>query len=176
MTMTSSIQHRVRSRIVFALVGLIAIGCGISAAPLPATPEALPPAEPVQAITLGDIDPSEPVKKIKRFRPLADYLASHLKEFDIGEGNVVIARDMEEMGRFLRDGTLDIYFDSAFPTLAVQELSGSQVIARRWKDGDPTYWSTYVTLRDNGITSVDDFLGKVLALGTVVVIAPVRRR
>ncbi|MCH9008869.1 PhnD/SsuA/transferrin family substrate-binding protein, partial [candidate division KSB1 bacterium] len=54
------------------------------------------------------------------------------------------------------DGTVDFYFDSAFPTLAVQELSGSQVIARRWKHGEPTYWSTIITLRDNGITTVGD--------------------
>ena len=61
------------------------------------------------------------------------------------------------------DGTLDIYIDSAFPILAVQEISDSQIIARRWKGGDENYRSTYITLRDSGIDRIEDFKGKVLA-------------
>lgn len=164
--MTMKIRHSIRSTIAFALIGSIgffALACGASANVSPAMPGPLPQSQPVRAITLGDIDASEPVKKIKRFQPLARYLASHLKEFGIAEGDVVIARDIEEMAGFLRDGIVDIDFDSSFPTLAVQELSGSQVIARRWKQADPTDWSTYITLKGSGITSVDDFVGKVLA-------------
>ena len=166
MTTTRSSQILVRSRIAFALIGLIALmamGCGAGADPSPATPDPSPPAEPGQVIVLGDIDSSEPIKKIKRFGPLADYLAAHLKEFGIDQGNVVIARDIREMGRFLSDGTVDIYFDSPFPTLAVQELSGSRIVARRWKGGDANYWSIYITLRDKGMSGIEDFVGKVLA-------------
>ena len=86
-----------------------------------------------------------------------------LSEYGIHEGRVVIARDIAEMARFLRDGTVDLYFDSSFPTLAVQELSGSEVILRRWEGADPTYWSTYVALGSNGIASVEDFIGKAIA-------------
>ena len=67
------------------------------------------------------------------------------------------------MGGFLQDGTIDFYFDSAFPTLAVQELSGSEVILRRWKGSEPIYWSTYIALKDNGVSGVEDFIGKVMA-------------
>lgn len=116
-----------------------------------------------RTITVGDIEPEEPVKKIKRFQPLADYLAESLAEFGVQEGRVAIARDIAEMGRFMREGTVDVYFDSAFPALAVQELSGSQVVLRRWKGTDPAYWSTYVALRDSGIEGVEDFVGKVVA-------------
>ena len=94
-----------------------------------------------QAITLGDLDPDNPTKKIRRFQPLADYLAERLGEFGIEKGNVVIARDFDDMAGFLKDGTVDFYFDSPFPALTVQEKSGSEVILRRWKEGDPTYWA-----------------------------------
>ena len=43
-------------------------------------------------ITLGDIDPNEPAKKIKRLLPLADYLAENLASEGITAGRVVIAR------------------------------------------------------------------------------------
>ena len=68
------------------------------------------------------------------------------------------------MAKFLKDGTVDVYFDSPYPTLATQERSGSQVILRRWKTGVATYWSTYITLGRSGIGSVDDLLGKVVAV------------
>ena len=114
-------------------------------------------------ITLGDIDVDEPAKKLKRFQPLADYLADHLESFGIQGAQVVIARDIEEMGRFLSDGTVDIYFDSSFPSLAVQEISGSKFILRRWKQDQPEYWSTFIALRDNGVSSIKDLLGKTIA-------------
>ena len=132
-----------------------------------ATPTAV--AEPVSklspdlTITLGDIDSTDPAKKIARLQPLADYLAEHLSDQSITRGRVVIARDTAEMAKLLSDGTVDVYLDSAFPTLTVQEMSGSQIVARRWKDASPTYWSTYIALRSSGIDSVEDFVGKVVA-------------
>ena len=144
------------------LVTLMTV-CGSTAEEAPALGERSTASDAARAITLGDIEPDEPTKKIKRFGPLADYLAGHLEEFGITEGRVVIARDISQMAEFLRNGTVDIYFDSAFPTLAVQDLSESEVILRRWKDSAPEYWSVYVALRGNGVSSVDDFVGKVMA-------------
>ena len=158
--------QRALTRLAWALAGLgpvliLVAGCGsTTATPLPQTSTVAPPS---QTITLGDIDSEEPVKKIKRFTPLAEYLAERLESFGITQGRVVIANDIEEMGRLLRDGTVDIFFDSPFPTLAVQDLSGSEIILRRWKGGIPTYWSTYVSLRGGGISGVEDFAGKVMA-------------
>ena len=156
------------SMISLLLVGLMALfvaACGATAAAPTATPtaSASPTPEALKMITLGDIEPEEPAKKVARFKPLADYLADNLAEFGMQAGEVLIARDVEEMAGFLRDGKVDIYFDSAFPSLAVQELSGSEVILRRWKSSEPTYWSTYVALRGSGIEEASDFVGKVLA-------------
>ena len=94
-----TIQHWMRTKI-----GLTAIGCGASAEPTPNAPLPLQQAGPGQTITLGDIDAREPVKKIKRFTPLANYLASHLNEFGIVAGNVVISRTIEEVGATSQTG------------------------------------------------------------------------
>ncbi len=131
-----------------------------TAAPLSLTVGTL---SPDQMITIGDIDFDEPAKKIKRFQPLADYLAEQLEDHGIKRGQVVIARDIEEMAGFLSNGTVDIYFDSPFPALGAQELSGSEFILRRWKNGESSYWSTYVVRRDSGIASIEDLVGKVVA-------------
>ena len=116
-----------------------------------------------RSIIIGDVDPDEPVKKIRRFRPLADYLASQLGEFDIVEGGVIIAQSFEEMGKLLRDGEVDIYFDSLYPAIASQNISGSEFLLRRSKDGVSSYWSTYVVLKERMVDIFDEFLGKIIA-------------
>ena len=129
---------------------------------LTAAPTPVETLSPDQIITVGDISKKTPAKKLRRFVPLANYLPRHLKNYGIESGKVVIARNVEEMARLLKDGTVDIYFDSPFPALAVQDLSASEFILRRWKKGDPTFWSTFVALRASGITSTEDFVGKVM--------------
>ena len=150
--------------ILAGLVISLMTACGSARSSALPTPTLQPTAGPSQTITLGDIDADEPAKKIKRFKPLADYLAEHLKEFGILQGRVIIARDIEEMARFLKEGTVDIYMDSPFPSLSVQALSGSRFILLRSKDGAATYWSTYVTSRGCGVSTAEDLLGKVMAL------------
>ena len=155
---------RVGSLSVFAVLALLAVGaCGDeTAAPAP-TPTATAKPAGSKTITIGDIEPDEPVKKIARFQPLAEYLAENLRHLGIEQGNVVIARNIEEMGRFMREGIVDVYMDSAYPSLAVQQLSDSKVILRRWKRSDPTYWSTFIALKDSGVDGVEDLVGKVVA-------------
>ena len=163
-----STRNLSRSRLAGAAIALASTlvllsACG-GASP---TPPQLAPASSLadrgQTIILGDVDPDEPAKKIKRFQPLADYLALHLDELGILAGKVVIARNIDEMGEWLKRGEVDIYFDSAFPALVTQEKSGSEFLLRRSKEGVSSYWSTYVALADGGIDRVEDFVGKIVA-------------
>lgn len=138
---------------------------GCAANPGGFTPAATPAPSPVSdgTIVIGDIDAYEPLKKVKRFGPLADYMAENLTEFGIGSGEVVIAKDIPEMAHYLDEGQIDFFFDSSFPTLEVRRLSGSQVILRRWKGGSSDYWGTYLVRKDSGIDSVEGLLGKLVA-------------
>ena len=120
---------------VTATVGLLVlIGCQNSTDP-PASEEAVRQEEALHGsvLTIGDIEPDQPAKKVKRFTPFADDLALQLEEFGIVRGQVVIAKDFGEMGRLTADGMVDVYFDSSFPTLTAAVNVDSQIIVRRWK-------------------------------------------
>ncbi len=159
-----------KTTIATLLAGVAFAGLSAECATSESTSEAdsvAPVAEVVEAtpryFTVGDVDPDEPAKKVERFQPLADFLATNLVEFGIEQGRVLIAKDIDEMARLFRDGEIDLYMDSAFPTLAVQEKSGSIVILRRWKDEAPEYHSLFASLKEGDVTRPEDLLGKVVA-------------
>jgi phosphonate transport system substrate-binding protein len=148
------------------LLGLMLIlgsGCASNSPTSTPTVTSAPSLPRDQIIVLGDIDAYEPLKKVKRFGPLARYLAENLTEFGVRKGEVIIARDVPDMGLYLKEGKIDFFFDSSFPTLAVRRLADSQIILRRWKGGASDYWATYLVRRDSGIDRVEGLAGKVVA-------------
>jgi phosphonate transport system substrate-binding protein len=119
---------------------------------------------PGKTIRLGDIDPDTPARRTRRLQPLADYLAGQLGEVGVGKVQIVIARDMDEMASLLATGKVDLYLDSAFPTLMVQERAGSRLLLRRWAQGAEDYRTLFVTSVESELNSLEQLRGSVLAL------------
>jgi phosphonate transport system substrate-binding protein len=115
-----------------------------------------------RAIVLSDIS-DEPVKKIKRLQPLADYLAARLHDFGISTGEVKIAKDLETLSTWMTSGEVDLYFDSLYPAMRICDASGAIPILRRWKSNVAVYHSVFFTRTDSGLTSIDDLYGKMVA-------------
>src|SRR2546430_2445519 len=74
------------------------------------------------SITLGSIS-LEPAAEVKKFWPLARYLAQQLRPEGVDQGHVVVADSIPQMAAWLREGTVDLYVDSTFPAMAVRRLS-----------------------------------------------------
>lgn len=117
-------------------------------------------AEPIR---IGSIA-REPAEEIKKFLPLASYLAKQLQPDGINQGIVVVARDIPEMAVFVRDGKVDLYIDSPFPSLAVSRLSGSKFLLRRWKKGIGEYHTVIFARKESDIRRLEDLRGRIIAL------------
>lgn len=113
-------------------------------------------------ITLGDVS-SKPTKKIKHFQPIADYLAANLSQFGIEVGGVKVAQDLPTIAAWLKSGEVDMYFDSPYPAMIVSEKSGAQPILHRWKDGQAEYLGVLFAMKKQGITSLSQLQGKMVA-------------
>lgn len=152
-------------------IGLIGIVCAIAGCqpqtqtPLPSTPSPTAQAtpNPEETIVLGEIS-DEPIKKIQKFQPLANLLATHLEEFGITQGTVKIVPDLESMIQAINAGEIDIYFDSLYPAMIVSDQSKAKPVLRRWKKGQAEYHTIFFTHNDNDITSLSELKGKLVGL------------
>ena len=123
---------------------------------------ASPTSQSTKAIVIGDIS-NNPAKKIARYQPMADYLASRLSDFDIGQGEVKVASDLATTIDWLESGQIDIYFDSPYPAMIVSERTGAKPILRRWKGGQAEYYGVFFVMNNSGIQTLKDLQGKTIA-------------
>ncbi len=114
------------------------------------------------AISVGSIH-RDAAAEIEKFLPLARYLGKHLRSEGIDGGRVVVAKNIPEMAMFLREGKVDLYIDSAFPLLAVSQLSGSKLLLRRWKKGVADYRSVIFAKKQGDVIRLRDLKGKIIA-------------
>lgn len=126
--------------------------------------DSVPEEAPVtRAIVLGDIS-DDPAEVIEGTQPLAEYLASQLKEYGITEGQVRIAASTDEMAKLLKNGEVDLYFDSTYPATLISDASGASVVLRRWRFGVEEYQSVIFASKASGITSIEELPGHMVAM------------
>lgn len=128
-------------------------------------PEETSAPEPVEsrAIVFGDIS-DDPAEVIEGTQPLADYLASQLREFGITEGRVRVVSSTEEMAELLEKGEVDLYFDSTYPATLISDQTGARIILRRWRFGVEEYQGVIFASIASGITSIDQLPGHMVAM------------
>jgi len=115
-----------------------------------------------KAIVLGDIS-DDPSATVEETRPFADYLASQLADQGITEVQVRVAGSIEEMAALMKNGEIDLYFDSVYPAALVSDLSDGRIFIRRWKSGVEEYHSVIFVRSDSNITSIEDLSGHMIA-------------
>jgi phosphonate transport system substrate-binding protein len=113
-------------------------------------------------LTVGSISTNAD-KEIATFHPLAQYLAEQLKDAGVTQGRVVVARSIAEMAEHMKNRTVDLFFDSPYPVLAVSRLAGSQIMLRHWKRGQSDYHSLIVVRSDSPFKTIADLKGRMIA-------------
>lgn len=113
-------------------------------------------------LVLGDIS-DEAAETIRGTQPLADYLADHLGDYGITAGEVKIAPDFDTMIQWVRDGEVDLYFDSPYPVLVISDETGARPLLRRLRFGVSEYHSVFFVRDDSPIQALTELTGQVIA-------------
>jgi phosphonate transport system substrate-binding protein len=130
-----------------------------SAEPAPAVPRA--------TIHLGVVaeEPNEPGHMLDVYADLLARLRERLAPAELQVGELVIARDLEDLSQRLVQGGVDFVIETAFPTLVLQErsrmLDPALVVVRR---GQREYHSVFFARRDAPIQRLADLRGRTLVL------------
>lgn len=115
-----------------------------------------------RVLVIGDIS-DEPAETIKGTQPIADYLAAQLSDYGITSGAVKIAPNLETMIQWVKDGEVDLYFDSPYPALVISQETGAVPILRRLKYGVDQYHSVFFTKADADFNDLEDLQGQMVA-------------
>ncbi len=142
----------------FLFFAMILGGCTVTAVPSPTAP---PSAANGRALVIGDIS-DEAAETIRGTQPLADYLAAQLSEYGITTGEVKIAPDLETMVSWMRDGQVDLYFDSPYPALVISQETNAIPILRRLKFGVDQYHTVFFSRAGDRFTSPADLKGQLV--------------
>lgn len=145
------------------LVTCLLVGCAGTGADLPPiSTEENAPGEG-RAIVFGDIS-DDPAEVIDGTQPMADYLAEHLREYGITSGQVRVVSTIDQMTELLKNGQVDLYFDSTYPATLISDETGAEIILRRWRFGVEEYHSVIFARSDSGVTSLQDLPGHMVAM------------
>ena len=106
---------------------------------------------------------NNPRKDYPALKPLGDYLAGRLASAGIGEARVRFVGSAEEMTELLRDGEVDVAFDTVFPALTYSSGADAKLLLREWRDGAPIYRSILFKRKDTPIHDLADLVGRTLA-------------
>ena len=144
--------------ILFSLIALLAACTATDTI----EPEIAENTEDGDSLVIGDIS-DEPAETITGTQPLADYLAAQLGQYGITQGEVKIAPDLDTMIQWMKDGEVDLYFDSPYPALVISRESGATPILRRLKYGVEQYHSVFISKSDSEYNELADLKGEMVA-------------
>jgi phosphonate transport system substrate-binding protein len=108
---------------------------------------------------------NEPDRMLKAYGEMVLRLRERLAPANVAVGDLVIARDLEDLSQRLARGDVDIVIETVFPTLVLEERSRSLdpalVVLRR---GEREYRSVFFTRREAPYRSLGDLRGRTLVL------------
>ena len=113
-------------------------------------------------LVLGRVS-NNPRKDYPCLKALAGYLAAELRGVGVEAAAVQLAEDSERMSALLRDGAVDLAFDTASPAIRYETEAGAELLLREWRDGAADYRSVLFKRRDDPLGSLRDLLGRKIA-------------
>jgi phosphonate transport system substrate-binding protein len=113
-------------------------------------------------LVLGRIS-DDPKAHYEQLKPLLDYVVPRMADVGIREGRILMARDAQQMGSYLRRGRVDWVTETAATASMLEHRGGAKPFLLTERDGASHYRTVFFARRDSGIRSLDDLRGRAIA-------------
>ena len=135
----------------------------LAAPPAPAA-DAAPPGLTLRLGVIAE-EPNEPGRMFDVYSPLLGELRKRLVPSGLTLGELVIARDLDDLSTRISRGAVDFVLESVFPMLSLRDrsrnLEPTLLVVRR---GEREYRSVFFTRQESPIQSLADLKGRTLVL------------
>lgn len=111
------------------------------------------------ALVIGKVSNS-PQKNLRQMQPMVDYVVAQMGDLGITRGEMLIAKNDEQMIRYIKEGRVT---EGLFASFKYRERAGSDFILRKWKKGGSEYRTVFITRKGSGIERMADLKGRRIA-------------
>lgn len=101
---------------------------------------------------------------IRRLQPMLDYVVPKMRRVGIERGEILLARDPVQLRNYLRRGRVDWVTETAAMAAMLGADADAQPLLRAMRDNEGAYRSVIFVRRDSGIETIDQLLGRRIAL------------
>ena len=105
----------------------------------------------------------DPVRAIRDRQEFVDYLGRKLAPVGISGAKILVVDNIHLLAQALKENKVDLFHDTAVPTMVLARRAGAVPILRQWKYGEAEYESVIIVQKSSGIDVLSDLVGKVLA-------------
>jgi phosphonate transport system substrate-binding protein len=105
---------------------------------------------------------SKAKKRIKDSYPLFSYVAKQLNHLGYTDAKINVYPTIDELVSALQQGEVDIVSSTIYPALIVKRRAQAEPFLVRWKKGEESYNSVFVTHKKNEYNDLSQLQGKVI--------------
>lgn len=109
-------------------------------------------------LVLGRIS-DDPKAHYEQLKPLLDYVIPRMADVGIREGRILMAKDAQQMGSYMRRGRVDWVTETAGTAVLLHQRADARLMLLTERDGVSHYHSVFFARRDSGLRSLDDLSG-----------------
>jgi phosphonate transport system substrate-binding protein len=115
-----------------------------------------------QVLVLGRIS-DDPKHHYEQLKPLLDYIVPRMADLGVRKGEILMARNLQQMGSYLRRGRVDWVSETSASGMWLEARAGATPLLLTERFGRNTYHTVFFVRRDSGIEGLDQMRGHSIA-------------
>jgi len=123
---------------------------------------AAPVEDDASVLVLGRVS-DDPKLHYDQLKPLLDYVVPRMASVGIRSGRILMARDLQQMGSYLRRGRVDWVTETSGNAVLLERRANARSLLITERDGASRYHSVFFVRRDSPVRSLADLAGRSVA-------------